>query len=526
MPSLLILVLLLPFQAAPSGRCSLSGTVVAFGTGEPLSKVDLRLEPIDDQVTQVAVTKSDAEGRFALVDLDPGSYRLIGRRNGYLETSYGARSSGGDGAILRLEPRQNLNHLQFKLAPSAVIAGTVRDSDGELLEDAHVILSRLTYEYGGHRVEGENSTDTDDRGEYRFGGLAAGKYYVGVEMNDREWGQVDHSAQAGPKEKSVPTLYPGVTEMALAAPIEVATGGRATGIDVTLVRSRVFRVSGRVTNAPATGHLRLVLKDPINAGWRDFVLQTITRNAAGDFEFRGIPPGSYQLNAGEAGRNSIVVLASDVENVRVGLTPGAEVNLRIAAEGPDKPNLSEIGYFLTTDGRHGFMSSPPWETDRFTARNVPPDHYILKLSGKLLRQLYVKTARAGDTDVLADGLTVAGPGTIAIDVVLASDGGRVQGVVRDKNGQSVTGATILLAPDRRSREDLFKSVTSDQNGHYEFAAIAPGNYKLFAWDDVEPKAWSDPDFLKDYEKLGEKLVLEAEARAAVDLSLATRADAQ
>ena len=92
---------------------------------------------------------------------------------------------------------------------------------------------------------------------------------------------------------------------------------------------------------------------------------------------------------------------------------------------------------------------------------------------------------------------------ISIDVVLASDGGRVQGVVRDKNQQPVSGATILLAPERRSRANLLKTAASDQNGHYEFVAIAAGNYKLFAWDDVELKAWSDSDFLRDYEKQGD-----------------------
>lgn len=95
----LILVLLLPFQATPSEKCSLSGTVVAVGTGEPLSKVDRRLEPVERQATRTAVTKSDAEGRFALADLDPGSYRLIAKRSGFREMSYGARRSGGDGPI-------------------------------------------------------------------------------------------------------------------------------------------------------------------------------------------------------------------------------------------------------------------------------------------------------------------------------------------------------------------------------------------------------------------------------------------
>jgi hypothetical protein len=138
--------------------------------------------------------------------------------------------------------------------------------------------------------------------------------------------------------------------------------------------------------------------------------------------------------------------------------------------------------------------------------------------------LYVKSVRAGEIDVLSDGLTVTGAGTVEIEIVMASDGGGAQGVVLDKDQQPVAGATILLAPDRRSRQDLFKSTTSDQNGHYEFTDVTPGDYKLFAWDDVEPEAWNDPDFLKDYEKQGEKETLEPKARSTVNLHLATAPD--
>ena len=527
MSPLLILALFLPLQQQPSAKCSLSGTVVNSVTGELLNKVDLRLEPLNRQATPVAVTTSDGDGRFALVDLNPGDYRLIGNRSGYFEMSYGARRSDGDGTVVRLESGQSLNGLKFKLTPSAVVSGTILDSDGEPIEGAHVTLANFTRRYGRPRVEGSDSTDTDDRGEYRFRGLAAGKYYIGVEPKSHGWDRVDHSATAALSETSVPTFYPGVSDIEAAVPIEVSTGRRVTGIDVTLLRSRVFRVSGRLVNAPTTGRLMVVLFDPKNAGMRDYNIRTSTRDAAGDFEFRGVPPGSYELNVRDqslGGRISVVVGASDLADIRVPLSPGAEIRFRIITEGADKPNVSGLNFFLTTDGRSGFGLSPQ-EADRLTARNVPPDHYDLKL-GRLPREAYVKAARAGETDVLTDGLTVTGAGTIYITVAVAFDGGAVKGVVRDMNQQPVSGATILLAPDRRSRADLFESPTSDQNGYYELTAIAPGSYKLFTWEDVAPKAWEDPDFLKDYEKLGEKATLEPNARASVDLHIPIRPDPQ
>jgi hypothetical protein len=521
---LLIIALFIPWQNRPPEKCSLSGTVVSSVTGERLNKVDLRLEPLDRRATHVAVTKSDAEGRFALVDLDPGSYHLMGQRTGYLEMSYGARAPGSDGSLLRLETCQALNGLTFKLTPSAVIAGTVRDSDGEPIENAHVTLAPFTYAYGGPRVEASDSTDTDDRGEYRFRGLKAGKYYIGVSRNPMAGIGWTIPQAAAPIEVGVPTLYPGVTDVALAAPIEVAAGRSVTGLDLTLVRSRVFRVSGRVINAPASGRLTVALNDAKNAGMRDYNLRTSTKNAAGEFELRDVPPGSYDVTVGEQslrGKTSIVVGGSDLEGVSVVLAPGAEIKFRVTKEGSDKPVLTGLDFFLTVNGRNGF-SPLPLDTDKSTVHNVPPDHYAVKIDGSLLREFYIKTARAGDADVLADGLTVMGPGTIGIEVVLAYDGAVAHGIVRDKDRQPVAGATILLAPDSRSRAHLFESTTSDQNGHYEFAAIAPGNYKLFAWEDVEPHAWHDPDFLKGYDKLGEKIVLNVGARATRDLRSATQ----
>jgi hypothetical protein len=511
---LLVLALLFSPQVQTPELCAVSGTVVDSVTGEPLNKVDILLEPAERGTTHTAVTISDPKGRFGLVDVAPAAYHLLARRSGYLETN----------SRIRLEMGQALTGVAVKLVPSAVLAGTVRDSDGEPLEGAHVILARRTYRYGTPRVEGEDSTDTDDRGEYRFRDLTAGRYYVGVEPKSLGSDHVDHSPVAV-RTTTVPTLYPGVTDVSQAAPIEVATGQRAAGIDVTLLRSSVFRVSGRVSNAPG-GLLTVALHDPRNTGMRDYNMRTTTKNASGDFEFRGVPAGSYVLSASAGsltGKAPVVVGAADVEGARLSLAPAAEVQLRFSSDEKEKPDVSGVNWGLTTDGRRG-LSAFPFAANRLMIRNVPPDHYTFWLIGALLRRFYVKSARVGDTDVLSEGLDVTGPGTITIDVVLASDGASIKGAVRNKDDQPLAGVTVVLAPEQRSNTMRFASTTTDQNGRYEFTSIAPGDYKLFAWEDVEEDAWNDPEFLKQYEKQGEKASLEPKARTTVNLRAATKPD--
>jgi hypothetical protein len=41
-------------------------------------------------------------------------------------------------------------------------------------------------------------------------------------------------------------------------------------------------------------------------------------------------------------------------------------------------------------------------------------------------------------------------------------------------------------------------VRSGANGKFEFRGVAPGNYSLFSWDNVEEHEWDDPEFLKPF----------------------------
>jgi hypothetical protein len=76
------------------------------------------------------------------------------------------------------------------------------------------------------------------------------------------------------------------------------------------------------------------------------------------------------------------------------------------------------------------------------------------------------------------------------------------------------GFDELRRSPRMYRSTLTQAQTLAQDqGKFIFKGVPPGSWKLFAFDEVEPNAWLDPDFLKSVEALGESVsVAEGEQR--------------
>jgi hypothetical protein len=68
----LLLAFFLAAQDRPPEKCTLSGSVVNSASGERLSRAEVFAEPVAGGAT--ATTTTDANGSFALIDLDPGEY--------------------------------------------------------------------------------------------------------------------------------------------------------------------------------------------------------------------------------------------------------------------------------------------------------------------------------------------------------------------------------------------------------------------------------------------------------------------
>jgi hypothetical protein len=98
---------------------------------------------------------------------------------------------------------------------------------------------------------------------------------------------------------------------------------------------------------------------------------------------------------------------------------------------------------------------------------------------------------------------IGGPGEF--DIVLSFNTGLLAVTVVDDDRKPVYDATVVLVPDAplRERSDLYFVTGSSTSGNVHWDGVAPGAYKLFAWDDVPSGAWLDPDFIRIYESRGQ-----------------------
>jgi hypothetical protein len=487
-------------EAPPTG--TIAGTVADAVSGAPLGKVSVRVLPAGAGLgAQVATTTSDAKGNFKLVNLAPRQYKMQAVRNGYLDSAYRA---------LTLAAGEDIDGQQIKMKPYSVIAGTVRDPDGEPVSGATIELLRPEYEHGRLTVKMYDYFEkkTDDLGQYRIADLEPGKYYVRatgretVDDNRHQHVVTDHSAKSdGPPTVLLPTLYPGVPDGAAARFVEVGPGARVTGIDIPLVRAATYRVAVQTGGVPVNDLFLTSNPDSLMLA----LYFRAVKNRAGDFEFSAVPAGLYTMIASGpargggnySSRQTALSVSRDM-NTRIMVDAPPQVTMHVRVEGKPDVTPGRLGPVLVSATDRVVASVPP---DGIGIFMPPPDRYQLHLEA-LPGKYTIKSMRMSNVDVLRDGLVVPADGAdLHVEVVLAEDAGGIDGTVVDKEGKPAAGATILLAPEPklRTRYDMFHAVTADQRGQFHIDRVRPAEYKLFAWDDVEENAWFDPEFLKKYE---------------------------
>ena len=89
-----------------------------------------------------------------------------------------------------------------------------------------------------------------------------------------------------------------------------------------------------------------------------------------------------------------------------------------------------------------------------------------------------------------------------IEFWVSGSAGHVGGEVALDPGTPFLGAEVVLVPDDLSRQDLFRSVNTDQYGRFTLPGVAPGRYRLFAWEGAPEGAYRDPAFINRHRDSG------------------------
>ena len=528
-------------QTPPAPKGTIEGVVLKAGTGEPLKKAWITLRGTQGQGSSESAM-SEANGRFTLQNIEPGQYTLWVERNGFVSQGYGQRGPESPGTILTIHPGQTIRDIEVRMTPAAAISGHVYDEEGEPVAWARVSALRYTYYEGQRKLQPAGESSTNDLGEYRIFGLAPGRYFLSAIFERWDWPPVAGAATAVAEADTAraemayaPTYFPGVSDVARAAPLDVRAGDDMPGFDITLMATRAVHVRGRILDA-TTGKptpRAMVALMPREAAVRSFFssADTYLEDPEGKFDLRGVVPGAYTLIAhswdGENRMQAHVPLdvgAAGIDGLVVALGPGIDVAGRLQWEGPAPGKGAAPQIHLRSNEEAIFFRGAMGEVKadgRFTLKNVPDGDYRIHVF-EAPEGCYVKSARLGGDDVLREGLTVAG-GKVAgaLEIVMSCAGGTLEGVVLNDQQQPVTEARIVLIPEgeRRSQEHLFAITRPDQYGHFIMKGIAPGDYKVFAWANVEYDAYRDPEFLRIYEDAGKPLTVGEGSRLSVQLQL-------
>jgi hypothetical protein len=492
----------------PADLCSVAGVVVKSTTGEGIKRLTVQLIRLGGgQQPYSAFTENN--GYFIIRDITPGRYAINASGNGYRQQA--SEKGKGNNGILDLAPGKNVSGIALRLLPPGVITGTVYDEDGDPVTSAQVQALRVSGSGTHRQFGGAGSQKTNDLGEYRIWGLEAGQYLVAAAYQ---------RPQSNPDQQMddvyLPTFHPSTADTSQATIVEVQPGAEVSGIDVDLRQAHAVMVRGRVMVDGPVQSLRGVhvsLEPHVAAegsySFSDFGAPV--QSDSGDFEIRGVPPGSYDLSAtwndGKRqlyGRVPVEVGSANLDGVTVVLGSPIPLLGRFRVEGSDPFDFTRLGLFLQPlDSTRGGASSQIKADGTFVVENVYDGNYRLRILGFPV-PYYVKSAREGGSDVLESGLSISRsqpPAHLEID--LSSDGGRVDGTV-SKEHNPVSGAWVVLVPDppHRDREEMYGMTTTDASGRFSLLGLSPGDFKLFAWELVQGRNYTDPDFFKAFEDRG------------------------
>ena len=483
-----------PQPVAGTGTGAISGRVLDGSTGRPIDGALVILSTHPRGATSMVVLRvaTDANGRFVVTRLPAApAYYLQAMHFGYFEGGYGRDLPATfEGRPIPLAGGEWFSEAVIRMWRPASISGRITDEAGEPLVGALVRVLPQVMVGGVARVAAGPVVRTDDRGAYRIGGLAAGKYVVSFPsvqsavpsdtpaatlagMTQERYGEAQRGGWAPAPPQAVPvgrdtylivgpypalppsgdgraqvyppTFFPNARTIPDAQVIEIAFGEERGGVDLQLRPVPTARVSGRVTG-PST-LLRLMPRGSEDLGLGSEAATTLT-GPNGEFTMVHVPYGDY-------------ILMSAQTTAQYHYAPGGS---NLQADLPNPPAFSQ--------GWSGAGSIPGATPGvGYSYRNASTD---LAHSGR--------TALVVDAPDIRDVVLELKPG-VALRGRIVIESGAIQAPMGAGPGaaamqQSTTQPIYVEPADGALELGMLHGTLDRARGTFEILGLRPGLYRL------------------------------------------------
>ncbi len=506
-----------PAPESSAGQYKLSGSVVNAVTGEPIRRALVQLE---GESERSALT--DSNGHFEFAGLPAGQVNVTARKPGFFAQE---ELEGGSPEVRSILVGADTPSIAVKLTPESIIYGRVEAPDGEPIEEIPIRVISSQIVDGRKRWEPRANSMTNEDGEFRVANLPPGVYYVEAGPGASFRMRRARRLQVG-EEGYTTAFYPGATDPTGASPI-VLTPGQQQEVHFALKPQPVFKISGIMRGYVANMGVDLQVVDKLG---EQLTVPIQLNPEAGTFDTR-VPAGDYTLRvrAQDAKQSAAadvpVSVTGNVSGVQIILGPATSIAVNIRREVSDTDNVSlrtgePVAVHLSSSGSPfsslDFWSAPDQQKDHpLAVRNVDPGKYSIDIvTGGTW---YVQSASCGSTDLLRDELAVpAGSQLPPIEVTLRNDGATLTGSVQS-DGSPEKG-TVVLVPERGSAAQA-KVASAAQAGEFRFDHLAPGDYRVMAFDRVNDLEYRDPEVMNAYLSRGTHVSLQANGQSSTNVEL-------
>lgn len=515
-----LLALSVPCTAfAQSAR--VEGITSNAATGGPIhgAEVDLCEAPHSKALGRCFLANTGQNGEFVFAGLPAGHYYVKGESPGFLSDYI---VLDGRGSVEFDLATEGTRAVRLRLWPAAAISGRITDETGRPMPGVSVAAIGEMYGFGRHHFcryrhpGGPSDALSNKDGEFRIGELRPGQYYVEAFFDALS--TLSKPDPATFDKGYVPVYYANAAFLASATPLCVGAGEQFQ-VDFHLHPRATYNVRAKLA-LPADFNRNLEPISGLRNEYGELVHSWTEEYDHGSkaLALGRLTPGSYELETATGiydtdpiAKRKFTIIDTDVDGLLFKLRRPFKLRVDVHLPHDFRPSTSySVLLRLQPDEEAMDVIESGWPITKEGELRVPdlrPGHYKLYVFGD--DTLYLKSARFGQQDVLANGLTLERASTNALVVTLERATGEIRGTVMGKASLPLSAADVKLVAQGEDSHYVAKSVSTDREGRFHFAGVPPGIYDLVALNEAVrdwefgPSEWAQVKDLAKHVEVGD-----------------------